>query len=161
MGISSDIPATRKCVGFVGHGAHRGCSKRDKVFKREKWGDCCDYTGASPEDYLPSRDDQQHKMRGFEWLHAKNAAARKKLEREHGVRYSELYRLPYYSPVRQHTLDPLHNLFLRTAKNFINFWKNSKIISNQFKRKLTLVKYLQIWLDPAQKNRCWVKPFHR
>ena len=90
MGISSDIPATRKCAGFVGHGAHKGV-----VSARECWSVKCGVIsvtmGASPEDHLPSRDDQQHKMRAFEWLHAKNAAARERLEREHGVRYSELF----------------------------------------------------------------------
>ncbi|XP_070548680.1 uncharacterized protein [Ptychodera flava] len=44
MCIASDIPATRKCGGFVGHGAFRGCSKCLQTFSREAFGEKADYS---------------------------------------------------------------------------------------------------------------------
>ena len=42
---SSDIPATRKIGGFVGHGALKGCSRCLKSFKTSTFGDKADYSG--------------------------------------------------------------------------------------------------------------------
>ena len=39
-------------------------------------------------------------------------SARETLEREAGVRYSDLLRLPYFDIVRCHLVDPMFNLFL-------------------------------------------------
>ena len=48
---------------------------------------------------------------------------KEKLESEYGTRLSNLILLPYYDSVRFAIIDPMHNLFLGTAKKMINVWK--------------------------------------
>ena len=45
------------------------------------------------------------------------------IERETGVRYTVLLELPYFDPARMCIIDPMHNLFLGTAKKMIELWK--------------------------------------
>ena len=50
---------------------------------------------------------------GAKWLNeCSTKKERETIEFEHGVRYSELSRLPYFDPVRMHLIDPMHNLML-------------------------------------------------
>jgi len=52
-------------------------------------------------------------------------------ERELGCRYSSLLKLPYFDPVRMLTIDPMHNLYLGTAKYiFTNIWIKEGLITN-------------------------------
>ena len=41
------------------------------------------------------------------------------LQKKYGVQYSELCRLPYFDVVRNHVIDPMHNMYLGTAKHMI------------------------------------------
>ena len=41
-----------------------------------------------------------HRRKGFEWKHAKTQAERQKIEREYGVRFTELLKLPYFDYAR-------------------------------------------------------------
>jgi len=56
---------------------------------------------------------------------------RQTLERKYGVRYSSLLKLPYYDAIRMSTIiDPLHNLYLGTAKHmFKDIWLEREVIS--------------------------------
>lgn len=54
---------------------------------------------------------------------APTATAKRSLESQHGARYSVLLDLPYFDVVRQHVIDPMHNLFLGLAKHTITIWK--------------------------------------
>ena len=47
-----------------------------------------------------------------------------------GTRYTELNRLPYYDPIRQHVIDPMHNLLLGTAKHQIQVWLAQNILND-------------------------------
>ena len=60
----------------------------------------------------------------------KPCAERKKLIRENGCRFSLLQDLPYFSVVSNTVIDPMHNLFLGTAKHAFVEWKNREYISN-------------------------------
>ena len=44
--------------------------------------------------------------------------ARSKLETEYGIYYSILSELEYFDPMKHTIIDPMHNLFLGTAKQF-------------------------------------------
>ena len=46
------------------------------------------------------------------------------MEREFGVRYSELVRLPYFNIIKQHIIDLMHNGYLGTAKHMVAIWKD-------------------------------------
>lgn len=63
---------------------------------------------------------------------------RQEVERKYGTRYTELLRLPYFDCVRFTIVDPMHNLFLGSAKHVMqNVWlsEGKKIISEaQLKR---------------------------
>ena len=70
-----------------------------------------DYSGYD-DDNWPQRCGEQHKELGEEWLYSINKTTREKHEFNNGVRYSQLFRLPYFDPVRMHLIDPMHNLML-------------------------------------------------
>ena len=55
------------------------------------------------------------------------ATKKYEIESRLGIRYSDLLRLPYFDVIRYHLIDPMHNLFLGTAKNVVNLWKEEGI----------------------------------
>ncbi|OAD65662.1 hypothetical protein PHYBLDRAFT_175843 [Phycomyces blakesleeanus NRRL 1555(-)] len=50
---------------------------------------------------------------------------------ENGVRWSELHRLQYFDVVRCTIIDPMHNLFLGTAKRMMEKWVADGLIDNK------------------------------
>ena len=108
--ISSDLPATRKICGFYGYHAHYGCSKRLKVFP-STFCTAPDYSGFNRSSW-PKRTIHFHRQLAEHVKNADTRSAREILEREAGVRYSDLLRLRYFDIVRCHLVDPMHNLFL-------------------------------------------------
>ena len=67
-------------------------------------------------------------LRAEEIEKANTATERKKLEKDYGVRYSELHRLSYFDPIRMHVVDPMHNLLLGTSKHMFKTWLELGII---------------------------------
>ena len=59
----------------------------------------------------PKRDGKEHRKKCFEWKDLP-PPERDKFFSIHGVRWSELARLPYFDIVRQSIIDPMHNLLL-------------------------------------------------
>ena len=55
----------------------------------------------------------------------------RKGERDSGIRYSVLLELVYFDPIRMTALDPMHNLFLGTAKHKISVWKTQKLLCDE------------------------------
>ena len=126
--ISCDIPATRKLCGFYGFKARLGCSKCMKEFPTASFSDSTDYSGFDREQW-PPRDFKVHREKALQAKNAQSNAARTNIERDVGVRYSELLRLPYLDVVRCHLIDPMHNLFLGTAKTVLTLWKTHNVIT--------------------------------
>lgn len=52
-------------------------------------------------------------------------------EAELGCRYTVLLQLPYFDPVRMAVIDPMHNLFLGTARRMMKIWKEAKLVSDK------------------------------
>ena len=53
------------------------------------------------------------------------------LETEYGVKYSVLTDLPYFNPIRCTVIDPMHNLFLGTAKTMMKkIWLQKGVINS-------------------------------
>ena len=105
---------------FTGHGATRGCSKFNKEFPDgigEK-----DYSGFDVKNW-PKRTGEVHRQQMMEICQKTTKGEKEKLESEYGTRLSNLILLPYYDSVRFAIIDPMHNLFLGTAKKMINVWK--------------------------------------
>ena len=83
---SSDVPATRKVGGFVGHGALKACSRCLKNFETARFGEKPDYSGFNPDTW-PKRTAEEHQQKGREWKLARTQTERQKIERDCGVRY--------------------------------------------------------------------------
>jgi hypothetical protein len=62
---------------------------------------------------------------------ATNVFVREILERDFGTRYSVLLELVYFDPIRMTALDPMHNLFLGTAKHKIYVRKTQKLLCDE------------------------------
>jgi hypothetical protein len=132
---SSDIPATRK---LFGHGSavmkcHR-CPKRSRYseeFRKTHYGGMRDYEQWITE----SADPKEHRQYAQEWLRCDTRGTRENHFKEHGVRWSELLRLPYMDPIRFAVVDPMHCLFLGVAKWIIQsiFIKENKLNSEQLR----------------------------
>ena len=66
----------------------------------------------------PMRKEEDHHQQAFLAMEQVSASNRDKLEKQFGSRYSCLMELAYFDTVRCHVIDPMHNLFLGTAKHF-------------------------------------------
>ena len=67
----------------------------------------------------------------MESLQCSTQEQKSNFESEHGVRYSELFRLPYYDPIRMHVIDPMHNLLLGVAKHAFMIWVDTGLLNDQ------------------------------
>ncbi len=125
--VACDLPAGRKVCGFPSHSANFGCSRCFCPFSRG-FG-CHDYSNFE-RDLWELRTNERHRadMRKLEKCTTKTALARKEMEL--GCRFSVLLQLPYFDPVRMLPIDPMHNLFLGTAKYITKqVWIRKGIIS--------------------------------
>ena len=127
--VSCDTPAARKTGGFVGHSSLKGCFKCLKSFVTSQFGDKPDYGGFDRSSW-PIRTNEKHKAAALKFKHAKTYAEQCKIEREEGVRFGELVRLPYFDSVNFFSVDPMHNLLLGTAKRVLCIWKKLNIITS-------------------------------
>ena len=82
MCVSSDIPATRKAAGLLGHSANKVCSRCLKSFP--KVDDMLICSGFE-RDSWPVRTDVAHRQRAYKTLTAKTKAHRKEIERASGA----------------------------------------------------------------------------
>lgn len=113
---------------FQCHSASKGCSRCKKTFPGgfgKK-----DYSGFDREHWQPrSNEGHVEEMRRIQQCRTKGE--REALSREYGTRYSVLSDLTYYSSVRMAIIDPMHNLFLGTAKHILNIWKSENLLDEQ------------------------------
>ena len=96
--LIADLEGSRKASGFLSHAATMFCSfclcKRDDLKK---------LTLGIP------RNSIQVRSQADAWLKTETKASRAAMEKETGVRWSSLYRLPYWDPVRHVVLGYMHN----------------------------------------------------
>lgn len=123
----SDIPATRKVCGFPGFRARLGCSKCLKQFPCDGFGERTDYSGYEQSTWV-LQTKEQHLLSLQEVCKATTPTEQRAMQRMHGVSWSELCRLPYFDIVRCHLIDPMHNLYLGTAKHMVKIWKDNVLI---------------------------------
>ena len=126
--FASDIPAARKLCCFLGHSAKRGCSHCYKAFPGG-FGEQRDYSGFDDRDQWPKTSSEQHRRDAYRVKNCASDTAAGKLARELGCRYTVLLELPYYSSVEMCVIDPMHNLFLGTAKRVFSKWIENDIIT--------------------------------
>ena len=79
-----------------------------------------------------SRTNSSHRASIEAIKTSKSVSEKSKLESEHGCRYSALLELPYFDPVRMLLIDPMHNLFLGTAKRMTQkIWLERQLITSR------------------------------
>ncbi|KAI0666358.1 hypothetical protein C8Q78DRAFT_933152, partial [Trametes maxima] len=99
-----DLPALCKTVGFAHHSSSHFCSFCPLPKK--------DINNIDRESWSPPRSWSEHLRIAQDWKDAVTEAARNKIFQEHGLRWSELLRLPYWDPTKFALIDTMHNLFL-------------------------------------------------
>ena len=118
--VACDIPACRKVSGFLGHSATLGCSRCSKPFPGSVG--LKDYSGFDPSIW-PPRSNEQHRKDVDRICKCRRKTERIRLE-------SELLKLPYFDPVRMSIIDPMHNLYLGTAKSILkNVWLDRGVLT--------------------------------
>ena len=127
--VACDIPAARKVCGFVGHNARLACSKCLKVFETEVFGDKPDFSGFDRSQWVP-RQNSSHRQHAFKHKVCNTLSDQKKIERDHGCRYSVLLELDYFDPIRMCVVDPMHNLLLGSAKHMLSVWTGLNLITS-------------------------------
>ncbi|XP_061190105.1 uncharacterized protein LOC133197961 [Saccostrea echinata] len=123
--VGCDVPASRKLCGFLGHSATLGCNKCMKRFEGvigQK-----NYGGFNVREWV-ERDKDSHMNMVKEIMKSKTKTKKEELEKKYGVRYSVLLELEYFDPIRMTIIDPMHNLFLGTAKRMMTLWKDKKVL---------------------------------
>ena len=142
---SSDTPATRK---LFGHGSavmkcHR-CEKRSTYsedYRKTHYGGMDNY-----EEWVTKpADSLLHRQYAHEWLQCNSKASRDAHFKVHGVRWSELLRLPYMDPIRFAVVDPMHCLFLGVAK-----WIIKSIFIDQKKLSMDQLRVAQNRMDNVE-----------
>ena len=111
--VACDIPACRKVVGFLGHSATLDCSNCLKKFPGSVG--CKDYSDFDMSKW-PPRTNEQHRKDVKAINACKTKSKKSDLESSLG---SVLLDLPYFDPVRMAIIDPMHNLYLGTAKHIV------------------------------------------
>ena len=122
--VACDVPA---CSGFLSFTAHYECSKCLKWFPGQI-GEL-DYSGFDRHNW-PPRTGLQHSTDCRELLNV-NSLSEQEKESESGCRYTVLVKLPYFDAPRMAIVDPMHNLFLGSAKHMLkNIWITKDVISD-------------------------------
>ncbi len=124
--IACDIPASRKVCGFFGHNSAHGCNKCSKTFVTGGIGDPTDYSGFEPCRLCNIID---HCKQVEDILSCSTQEEQNGAESKYGIRYSELLRLPYFDCIRYTIIDPMHNLFLGTAKHVMESCLEASILT--------------------------------
>lgn len=71
----------------------------------------------------PKRHVVEHRKHAEAWRDAGSEEEREVIFQAHGIRWSELLRLPYWDPVHFTVVDSMHNLYLGIIKtHFRDVW---------------------------------------
>ena len=127
--VACDMPGGRKTCGFLAHSANLGCTRCLKRFPGDVGNK--DYSGFDRENWT-KRTLQNYRQNSLTLLRCKTKSERSKKESELGCRYCVLSQLPYFDAPRFNIVDPMHNLFLGTAKHIVkDVWLGRSIISDK------------------------------
>ncbi|OAD76880.1 hypothetical protein PHYBLDRAFT_102179, partial [Phycomyces blakesleeanus NRRL 1555(-)] len=113
--VACDIPAARKLCGFTSHTSTNACHKCKHQFSRLAGTSSIDYSVFDFSKWFLHTKNDNCKDAEI-WRNATKPTERQRLEVAHGVRWSELHCLQYFDIVCCTIIDPMHNLFLGTAK---------------------------------------------
>ncbi|CAG8707168.1 15007_t:CDS:2 [Rhizophagus irregularis] len=125
--IVCDTPAARKIGGFSSHSSKRGCYRCDHSFSTIQDSN----TGYWKPDFsnfnanLPQRSKEKHQSIAYKFKNS-SSTIRNQIFTEHGIRWTPLIKLPYIDIQRFIVIDPMHNLYLGTAKRIMKKWTSGE-----------------------------------
>ena len=91
------------------------------------------------------REHAIHLQHAMEVKSAKTSSRQHELQKQYGVRYSELLRLPYVDIIQFHVVDPKHNMLLGTSKHMMKVWKEQGILNDpEFQRLQHTVNEIKV-----------------
>ena len=126
--VGCDLPAGRKVCGFLSYSANLGCSRCYSNFGTGVFG-VQNYSGFDRNKW-EARTEQKHRNNIKKILACTTKTERERKESEFGCRYSSLLQLPYFDPVHMLIIDPMHNLYLGTAKHIFSVvWQKNELIN--------------------------------
>lgn len=126
--VGCDLPAGRKVCGFLSFCANLGCTRCCSNFGTGIFGRQ-DYSGFDRSKWIQCTNEQ-HRKDVDEVRKCSTITAKQSKESELGCRYSCLLQLPYFDPIRMLVIDPMHNLYLGTAKFiFSGIWLKKDFIN--------------------------------
>lgn len=96
----NDLPGARKMVALAHPRSHFFCTVCQCYHNRNLG--ACNY-----EEWI-KRDVTEMRRRAENWKNAKSTKEQETLFTEYGVRWSEMWRLPYWDPSRQLVIDAMH-----------------------------------------------------
>ena len=127
LGVACDLPAARKCCGFLSYSANLGCSRCFQKFSRG-FGNRNNYADFNRQSW-ELRTNARHRSDVVKVLKCTSKTEQTKKESNLGCRYSVLLELSYFRPIEMLLVDPMHNLFLGPAKHFArDIWIGRNIL---------------------------------
>ena len=124
------ISASRKLCGLKGHSGELGCSRCKKIFPGS-FGEKRDCSGFNRQNWV-YRTNADHRRSAEKLRNLKTKAKIDKLLKKVGINYhSALLDLEYFDVIRFCAIDPMHNLFLGTAKYVFKLWVSEGHVSKQ------------------------------
>ena len=142
--VACDVTAARNLCGLLGRAARRGCSKCKKEFiSGEHFGSRMNFGGF--ENCLRCTTIG-HRCEAQEILAEDRYQGREDKQAKYGTRYCQFIQLEYFDCIRFTIVDPLHNLFLGTAKHLMkNVWLPNKILKqNDLKSIQELIDNMKV-----------------
>jgi len=129
IGCSNDVPAARKLCGFIS--ARVACYRCHKsanfVNNQSNFGGFADL-----DEWFIERDINVIREKASEWKKCTTKDSRRDHVSQYYVRWSEIYRLPYFNSVRFCVVDPMHCLFLGVAKWIVTkLWIGEGILNRE------------------------------
>jgi hypothetical protein len=111
--MTSDLVAARHLAGLGGTTSNWLCSVCKLFGRQNVWN--INWSA------WPRRDSDEMRMVAEQWRDASSEKQRDEIFNEHGVRWSKLWRLPYYEPTKNIVVDPMHCLLLGIVLFFVRF----------------------------------------
>jgi hypothetical protein len=98
--VICDLPAARKTAQLASHSSHYYCSVCQCWHKST--------VGRTDYDNWKQRDTSDMRRHAIQWRDAPTSKEQDRIFNTHGLRWSELWRLPYWDPTRQLVVDSMH-----------------------------------------------------
>ncbi|KAH9910516.1 uncharacterized protein BXZ73DRAFT_93680 [Epithele typhae] len=98
--VVMDLQAARHASQMARHNGHHYCHVCTCYHQSTR--------GRTDFEHWTKRNLNELREQAERWRDATTEAERKRIFNEHGIRWSELWRLPYWDPTRQLVVDPMH-----------------------------------------------------